>query len=387
MGACFALVAGAAVSFVRSSSLPVRVALVAPSLGILGGQAVQAHRLLHAWHGDPEIDARLVPVNPVAPWPLAALQRVKYLRTATTQACYWPRLLAALRQADVVHVFSASYLSFVLAPWPAVKVARLLGKPVLFNYRSGEAPDHLARSALARRTLASADLNVVPSRFLHDVFANHGIAATVIPNVVDVDRFAFHPRTPLRPRLLSTRNFEPLYNVACTLRAFRLVQDRYSSATLVLVGGGSEETALRELAGRLRLEGVSFVGRVAPDDIWRHYAAADVYVQSPNIDNMPSSILEAWASGTPVVATRAGGVPAILSDGENGLLAPLDDHVAVARNVLRLLGDPASATRLAESGRQSAESYTWPKVRTCWLEAYRALLARPALAAEPLSSQ
>jgi L-malate glycosyltransferase len=367
--------------------MPIKVAVVAPSLEILGGQAVQADRLLRAWREDPEVEAWLVPVNPVAPWPLMYPQRVKYARTAITQAVYWPRLVAALRHADIVHVFSASYLSFVLAPWPAVQVARLLGKPVLFNYRSGEAPDHLARSIFARRTIAGADMNVVPSRFLRDIFAQHGIASTVIPNVVDVDRFAYHARTPLRPRLLSTRNFEPLYNVACTLRAFRLVQDRYPSATLVLVGAGSEEAALRELVSRLRLEGVSFVGRAAPDTIWRYYAGADIYVQTPDIDNMPASVLEAWASGTPVISTEAGGVPAILTDRENGLLAPLNDHVAVAQGVLRLLADPADAQRLAVAGRQMAETFTWPRVRSRWLDAYRSLVPRPALAPQPLSTQ
>ena len=96
-----------------------------PSLDILGGQAVQADRLLHYWRGDPDVDAWLVPVNPRAPGPLAHAQRVKYVRTAVTQALYWPSLVRQLRRADLVHVFSASYTSFLLAPWPAVRVARL----------------------------------------------------------------------------------------------------------------------------------------------------------------------------------------------------------------------------------------------------------------------
>ena len=263
-----------------------------------------------------------------------------------TQLVYWPTLVRRLRHADVVHVFSASYSSFLLAPWPAVQVARLLGKPVVMNYRSGEAPDHLARSPLARRTLGGCDLNVVPSRFLHDVFAGFGIPSRIIPNVVDLEGFPFRERRRLRPRLVSTRNLEPLYNVECTLLAFALVQNRHPDATLTLVGGGSEESRLRTLAQKLRLRGVTFAGRVPPTEIWRAYADADIYVQTPNIDNMPTSVLEAYASGLPVVATAAGGVPAILTDGEHGLLAPPDDHQAVAAAVLKLLDDPALASRL-----------------------------------------
>ena len=69
---------------------------------------------------------------------------------------------------------------------------------------------------------------------------------------------------------------------------------------------------------------MTFAGRVDPGEIWRAYAEADIYVQTPNIDNMPTSVLEAYASGLPVVATAAGGVPAILTDGEHGILAPVE---------------------------------------------------------------
>src|SRR5918999_844269 len=151
------------------TSARLRVAIVAPSMGILGGQAVQANRLLKAWAGDPEVDAWLVPINPVPPGPFRRAVDIKYLRTIATQLTYWPLLVRELRRADVVHVFSASYFSFLLAPLPAILVARALRKPVVLNYRSGEAPDHLRRSPLARRVMRDwVDVNVVPSPFLRD---------------------------------------------------------------------------------------------------------------------------------------------------------------------------------------------------------------------------
>jgi len=349
-----------------------RVAIVAPSLRILGGQAVQAQRLLDAWANDPEIDAWLVPVNP-APPAVAPLLKIKYLRTVLTQLMYWPLLFRELRRADVVHVFSAAYSSFLLAPLPAMLVARLLGRPVLLNYRSGEAPDHLKRSATARDAIARVDRSIVPSRFLVDVFASHGLDAIAIPNVVDLERFAFRERFPLKPRLLSTRNFESLYNVACTLRAFKLVQKSWPNASLALVGGGSCEPALRRLASELALENVEFVGRVPPDRIHEYYAAADIYLQTPDIDNMPTSVLEAYASGLPVVSTEAGGVPAILTHGQTGLLAPLDDHLAIAARILLLLEQPGVARDLTHNAIDMCRSFTWRQVREQWLSQYREL--------------
>ena len=108
-----------------------------------------------------------------------------------------------------------------------------------------------------------------------------------------------------------------------------------------------------------------------PDEIWRAYADADVYVQTPDIDNMPSSVLEAFSSGNPVVSTDAGGVPAIVETGVNGLLAPRNDDAALAGHVLGLLDTPGLAARLARSALSSCERYRWPMVRSEWLALYR----------------
>lgn len=356
-----------------SPDLKLNVAIVAPSMRILGGQAVQADRLLSAWRDDPAVHAWLAPINPVPPGPFRRAVEIKYLRTVATQLTYWPLLFRTVRHADVVHVFSASYLSFILTTLPAVIVARLLGKPIVMHYHSGEAPDHLQRSAIARGVLRNVDRNAVPSSFLQDVFAGFGIGSEIIPNIVDVDRFAFRDRGPLAPNILSTRNFEDLYNVACTLRAFQLVQQRRADATLTLVGGGSGDAALKKLAGELGVRHVRFAGRVPPDDIWRYYADADIYLQTPDIDNMPLSVLEAFSSGCAVVATRAGGVPAILSHDVHGLLVDCNDHRAAAASVLRLLGDPALAGRLTTAAREGCERYRWHNVRSSWLAMYRSV--------------
>jgi glycosyltransferase involved in cell wall biosynthesis len=357
-----------------------KVAFVAPSLRILGGQAVQADRLLAAWRNDPDVDAWLVPVNPAPPILLRWALHIKYLRTIVTELTYLPLLVRELAKADVVHVFSASYSSFLLAPLPAMLIARALGRPVVLNYRSGEAPDHLQRSAIARKTIAQVDLNVVPSRFLVDVFRGFGIDATIVPNIVDRESFRYRERVPLRPRLVSTRNFDALYNVATTIRAFRIVQDRWPDASLTLVGGGPQEGELRALAEQLRLRNVSFVGRIRPHEIAGFYAANDIYIQSPNIDNMPTSVIEAFASGLPVVSTEAGGVPAILTHGEHGLLAGLADYETLGHHVLRLLDKPDYARSLARAAHATTDACTWPPVREQWLRAYRSAIAPPAAA-------
>jgi glycosyltransferase involved in cell wall biosynthesis len=356
---------------------PPRVAIVVASRRIVGGHSVQAGRLLDAWRTDGSVNAWIVPIDPVPCRPFDRLLHVKYLRTLVTQLWYWPLLVRELWRADVVHAFSASYTSFLLAPLPAVIVAKLLRKPVVLNYHSGEAPDHLRRSAVARLVLRHlVDANVVPSPYLRDVFRSFDIDAEVVPNIVDLQQFTYRVRDPLRPRLLCTRNFEPLYNLSCVLRAFATIQAQYPAATLTLVGSGSQDTALRQEAAALRIENVTFAGRVAPSEVHRYYANADMYVQAPSIDNMPLSLLEAFASGLPVVSTDVGGVPSMLRHGVDGLLVGNDNPDALAERVIQLLRDPALAHRLAESGYRTLAAYEWRVVRNGWLQAYHRALGR-----------
>jgi len=368
---------------------PIRVAIVVASLRIVGGHSVQAQRLLEGWREDPAVDPWVVPIDPVPTAPFDRLLRVKFLRTLVTQIFYWPSLFRQLRRADVVHVFSASYTSFLLAPLPAVIVARLLGKPVVLNYHSGEAPDHLRRSALARFVMRHlVDANVVPSTFLRDVLASFHIAADVVPNTIDRRQFTYRPRDPLRPKLLCTRNFDALYNMGCVLRAFAAIQAQHPEATLTLVGSGAEGVPLRAQAEALRLRNVTFVGLVAPSDMHRHYDAADIYIQSPSIDNMPLSVLEAFASGTPLVSTNVGGVPSMVRDGVDGLLVDDDDSDALAHAVLRLIADPPFARALARSAHHRLAAYDWPVVREGWLHAYRSVVRITArgMAPQPVTN-
>src|SRR5438128_5525116 len=111
----------------------VRVLMVAPSLDILGGQAVQAHRLLTRLCEEASLEVSFLPINPRLPGPLGCLQRIKHVRTVTTTLLYCATLLARVRASDVVHIFSASYFSFLLATTPAILIGKLYGRRVLLN--------------------------------------------------------------------------------------------------------------------------------------------------------------------------------------------------------------------------------------------------------------
>jgi len=349
-----------------------RVCLVGPSLDILGGQAIMLERLLKRLRSIPQLEVSFLPVNPRLPGPLAWLQRVKYVRTVVTSAAYAWSLLRELRRVDVVHAFSASYWSFLLAPVPAMLVGRLFGKRVVLNYRSGEADDHLANWKTAVPSMRLADAIVVPSGYLVDVFARYGLRAESIVNFVETEHLSYRARDAVAPRFFSNRNLESLYNVGCTIRAFGRIQQALPEATLTIAGDGAQRAELEALVSALGLRGVTFVGRVAPARMGVLYSEADVYLNSPNIDNMPNSIIEAFAAGLPVVTTDAGGIPYIVRHDENGLMVGCDDDAALAEQAMRLFREPGLAARLSASAREECLSrYTWETVRDSWVHLYR----------------
>jgi len=343
-------------------------------MDILGGQAVQLSRLLDRLNDTPGLEVEFLPMNPRLPGPLRLLQRVKYLRTFATSLSYWLALLTRVPRYDVVHAFSASYWAFLLGPVPALFVARVYGRGALLNYHSGEAEDHLRNWRTAVPLTKLAHRIVVPSGYLRDVFAHFGLTAEPIHNFVDASSIPYRQRDVLRPVFLSNRNFEPHYNVSCCLRAFAHVQQLVPSASLIVAGYGSQRKKLEELAESLKLENVRFTGRVSPAEMATLLNEADILLNSPDVDNMPLSLIEAQAAGLPIVSTSTGGIPYIVKDGETGLLVPPGDDQAMARAALRLLEEPALVARLTSAARKTClEQFSWPAVVEAWIRVYREL--------------
>jgi glycosyltransferase involved in cell wall biosynthesis len=319
-----------------------------------------------------EVEATFLPVNPRLPGIFRHIQRVKYVRTFVVSIVYFLFLLLKIPRMDVVHVFSASYWSFLLAPVPAIIVGKLFQKHVIINYHSGEAEDHLSNWRSAKFFLRFCDVIVVPSDYLVDVFNRHGFSATAVPNFIEIERFPYRERRELQPIFFSNRNFQEHYNVSCILRAFSRIQAQLPHARLVIAGDGPLRERLHNEASNLGLRDVQFVGLVPPDCMPMLYDQADVYLNASDIDNMPISILEAAACGLPIVSTDAGGIPYILQQGTTGLMVPCNDDEALAREALRLFSEPGLALRLASVARSEVLArYTWNSVESGWLAIYR----------------
>ena len=354
-----------------------RIAVVGPLPPPAGGMANQCQQLVQLLTSE-GIDVELVRTN--SPYRPEWVGNIPLLRAVFRLVPYLTRLWRSAGRVNVMHLLANSGWAWHLFAAPAVIVARMRSVPIIVNYRGGgadaffaSAPNHVLKM------LAQASLCVTPSVFLQRVFTKYGLASTVIPNIIDLTRFfsSTHRVFGSAPHLVVTRNLEEIYDVATAIRAFFIIQATFPGARLTVAGTGPELTTLQALVCRLNLmDAVLFSGGIENVRMPALYASADCFLNSSTMDNMPIAILEAFASGVPVVSTNAGGIPDLVTHGVNGLLVPVGDDRAMAREALRVLAHPALAHDLRQAGLQEAQKYAWSQVRAKWLHAYRCLATK-----------
>lgn len=276
-----------------------------------------------------------------------------------------------------VQVYSGpSFMLVDLATW----LGGLFNHRLILFLHGGSLPEFILRYPnWTRRVFKRADRLVAPSNFLAKAFRPHGYSVEVIPNVIDLGSYAFRHRVHLRPHLLWMRTFHEIYNPLMAIHVLKRVRAAIPSATLVMAGldkGMQEE--VRSLASNEGLaDSVLFPGFLDAESKSRVGNEADIFLNTSHVDNMPVSVLEACALGLPVVSTAVGGVPALLQDGETGLLVPDDDPQAMAEAVLRLCSDSDLAGKLSANGRMLAESSAWTAVRAKWEQMFSQISVSP----------
>jgi len=180
-----------------------------------------------------------------------------------------------------------------------------------------------------------------------------------------------------RPVLLYVGRFVPLKNLPMLIEAYATVRQANPKAALVLVGEGALEGQIREQVNRLGLgQDVIFLGHQPQSRLPGLYAAANIVLLSSTFDNSPNCVLEANACERPVVATRVGGVPRYVTEGENGMLTETGDSASFARAILALIAQPERAAAMGRAGRQRVlERHSWRKSAEKLLALYDRLLS------------
>ena len=281
-------------------------------------------------------------------------------------ALAWLRLgwHALCGHIDLVHIHMAAYGS-VFRKLLLLLLARAFGLPVILHLHGAdfvEFMDRLRPASLRRaviRTMASAEQLVVIGNYWRDYFtATLGIPGqrvTIIHNGVPDPRYSEPPiawRT-LREggRLLTLGELGPRKGTPELLAALTDPRLRARPWTAVLAGNGPVEHYRAELQRMELTDRVQIPGWVERNEAWRLLAESDVFLLPSHMEGLPVAILEAMATGLPVITTPVGAIEDAIEDGVTGLLIPVGDTAALSDAILRLLDDPALGARLATAAR------------------------------------
>lgn len=348
---------------------PGALTLVGPLPPPSGGMANQTQQLVRLLEDD---GCRVTVIQTNAPYRPAWIGRIRGVRALFRLVPYLGKLWHATRAADVVHVMANSGWAWHLFAAPAIWIAWCRGRPAIVNYRGGGADGFLSRQLwLVRPSLRHAARVIVPSTYLWRIFHARDIATDVVPNIVDLARFHPVTRRDAPWHVVVARNLEDIYDIPTALRAFARIHERCPRSRLTVAGSGPARSSLENMVDELGLRAVvTFAGRLDNERMAGLYRISDLILNPSRVDNMPNSLLEAMASGVPIVSTNAGGIPDMVEDGKTALLVPPGDAQAMATAAVRILDDGDLARSMRNAGIEAARRYTWDEVRPLLYAAY-----------------
>jgi len=271
------------------------------------------------------------------------------------------RLAERALDARIEHVHAHFANHPATAAWV---VHRLTGVPFSFT---AHANDLYRPSPLLTRTTAEARFVVAISEYNRRLLQERRSDARVHVVHCGVDTTRFSAPTDggdelaPRRRIVCVARFEPNKGHRDLLAAFALAAAKHADVDLVLIGDGSEHDAIRRLAASSGLGArVSFLGACSPDDVGAQLRTADVFAlaslrdETGRMDGIPVALMEAMASGVPVVTTSVSGIPELVGN-DAGLMVPPGDPPALSEAITRILEDRDLARRLAAKARSMVE--------------------------------
>jgi glycosyltransferase involved in cell wall biosynthesis len=290
-------------------------------------------------------------------------------------------------QYNVAHVDVYSGLGFGLAE-AACFALRAAGKPYVLTLRGGGLPEFAKKwPRRVGRLFQAAAVVTTPSDFLMEHMRSFRDDMQLIPNPLHLQRYPFRLRRPAAAKLVWVRSFHGIYHPTMAPRVVAALASDFPDVHLTMVGpdkGDGSLQATQQVAEELAVaDRIRFTGGVPKESVPDHLCEADILINTTNVDNTPTTVLEAMACGLCVVSTDVGGVPYLVSSGENALLVPPREPEKMAAAVRQILSTPELAASLSDQAREFAGQFDWAAILPQWLSLLGKVAKQPSASRKP----
>jgi glycosyltransferase involved in cell wall biosynthesis len=274
----------------------------------------------------------------------------------------------------IVHTTDMPTNIFALAPAAIARVPIRVANRREINAGKSMALIAMQRVAYSAAHKVVANSRAAAARLLREQVPVRKIA--VVPNGLDANRFVLPPRRSPRRKIVVVAYLRREKGHDVLIDSAPAVLRRFPDASFEFVGDGAEREALISRArDRGVLDRITFAGHA--EDVPQRLAGADIFVLPSRSEAFPNAVLEAMASGLPIVATGVGGICELIEHERNGLLVAPGDHQTLAAQICRLMDDEALARRLSQSARAHVHArYSFDRMVAQFEELYLNALRR-----------
>ncbi|UCG63170.1 MAG: glycosyltransferase family 4 protein [Candidatus Zixiibacteriota bacterium] len=287
---------------------------------------------------------------------------------------YIRNLKRVLPYFDILHLVLFPGVSLIRGVLPVVLLARFLGKKVVLDSRGPILISrHFIESFLCQRLWRLCDRVLVQSAYQQQFVSSFGGNAVYVRADVALEEIAPLIVRNLQPKIVVASDLEKEHNVACVIRAFALVKQKYPRSEMVIIGTGTQYRALQQMVERQKIHGVTFSGDVTMKRRRELFRESELYVNCSSVDYLSGATVEAFATGLPVLSTPLSGGSEAFRSREDTILLRYNDHVGLAERVIELVEDADLTEKLSNASRRTAEKYGRSPQRDAWSQVYRSL--------------
>ena len=322
-------------------------------------------------------DLQVVPLGGSVPF--AAGGSVSRISMSVKAARQMQRVLTAER-FDIVHIheplmpFLATTASW-FSPWPTVGTFHAYSENIHPGYLAGKPFFTLVADKLHGRIAVSKAAKAYADKYFPDNY-------TIIPNGIDVPKFEQPSPRPSEFRddainiVFVGRVGEKRKGLRYLLGAYSTLRWRYPNLRLIVVGAGVPDRESYRMMGERGIDDVIFAGPVTDTELPGYYQHADIFC-APNTgqESFGLVLIEAMASGAPIVASRILGFEGVADHEQDALLFDVGDEYAIAKAIRRLIEEPALRQRLVENGREKVQRFGWARVADDVIDYYHQVAA------------